>query len=375
MRYNPDHCKRLKQIVEPLLLWYRKDHRQLPWRDNPSPYRVWVSEIMLQQTRVEAVKPYFERFLRELPTIQDLAECPEEKLLKLWEGLGYYSRVRNMQKCAQQVVSLYQGQFPADEALLKKLPGIGDYTAGAVASIAFDLPVPAVDGNVLRVLTRVLSCDEDITLPKTKETFRQLLLEVEPSPGAGDFNQSLMELGAMVCLPNGAPQCLVCPLSSLCQAHLEGKELLFPVKPPKKERKIQERTLFLFDCQIGTQQEKYTLLHQREAKGVLAGMWEFPAEESALSKAQADCAAHKLCSLMGLDFEGIFLEKPSRHIFTHIEWKMSAWQVRAFAKTLPQNLPDGFLLVPVSQLGDTEQSNIALPSAFKAYRKRFVSSF
>ena len=141
-----------------------------------------------------------------------------------------------MQKCAQQVVSLYQGHFPADEALLKKLPGIGDYTAGAVASIAFDLPVPAVDGNVLRVLTRVLSCDEDITLPKTKETFRQLLLEVEPSPGAGDFNQSLMELGAMVCLPNGAPQCLVCPLSSLCQAHLEGKELLFPVKPPKKER-------------------------------------------------------------------------------------------------------------------------------------------
>ena len=198
--------ERLEQMVEPLLFWFSQSHRDLPWRREPSPYHVWISEVMLQQTRVEAVRPYYERFLAALPTVQALAGCPQEQLLKLWEGLGYYSRARNLQRAAQEIVRCYNGQLPASCDLLKKLPGIGDYTAGAIASIAFDLPVPAVDGNVLRVLTRVLACPDDIALPATKETFRQLLLPVEPTPGAGAFNQALMELGAVVCLPNSPPQ-------------------------------------------------------------------------------------------------------------------------------------------------------------------------
>ena len=229
--------ERLEQMVEPLLFWFSQSHRDLPWRREPSPYHVWVSEVMLQQTRVEAVRPYYERFLAALPTVQALAGCPQEQLLKLWEGLGYYSRARNLQRAAQEIVRCYNGQLPASCDLLKKLPGIGDYTAGAIASIAFDLPVPAVDGNVLRVLTRVLACPDDIALPATKEAFRQLLLPVEPTPGAGAFNQALMELGAVVCLPNSPPQCLVCPLQGLCLAHQQGRETDYPVKAPKKARR------------------------------------------------------------------------------------------------------------------------------------------
>lgn len=373
MKHIFDYNERLKQIVEPLLLWYRQSHRKLPWRENPSPYRVWVSEIMLQQTRVEAVKPYYERFLCELPTIQDLAACPEEKLLKLWEGLGYYSRVHNLQKGAQQVVSLYGGNLPANYALLKQIAGIGDYTAGAIASIAFDLPVPAVDGNVLRVLTRVLCCSDDISLSKTKESFRKLLLGVEPSPGAGDFNQSLMELGATVCLPNGAPQCLVCPLSALCAAHANGTELDFPVKAPKKERRIENRTLFLFHCMADN--IPYTLLHRRGEKGVLSKMWEFPAKESCLSEQEAASFAQNLSNNFGFFFEKITSAKDSRHIFTHIEWKMSAWIV--FAKiidiqSIQETLPQDFTLVPFSEIcADNKNSSVTIPSAFKAYRGFF----
>lgn len=189
----PNAQERLTQIVEPLLFWYQKNKRSLPWRDQPTPYRVWVSEIMLQQTRAEAVKPYFERFLSQLPSIQALASCPEDRLLKLWEGLGYYSRARNLQKAARLLVEQYGGQLPADYRQLTALPGIGDYTAGAIASIAFGIAVPAVDGNVLRVISRILCCGDDIGLPQTKQSFRQLLLPVVPQHSAGDFNQALME--------------------------------------------------------------------------------------------------------------------------------------------------------------------------------------
>ena len=214
----PNAQERLTQIVEPLLFWYQKNKRSLPWRDQPTPYRVWVSEIMLQQTRVEAVKPYFERFLSQLPSIEALASCPEDRLLKLWEGLGYYSRARNLQKAARLLVEQYGGQLPADYRQLTALPGIGDYTAGAIASIAFGIAVPAVDGNVLRVISRILCCGDDIGLPQTKQSFRQLLLPVVPQHSAGDFNQALMELGATVCLPSSA-RCLLCPLAALCRAH------------------------------------------------------------------------------------------------------------------------------------------------------------
>ena len=369
--------ERLKQIVEPLLSWYRLNKRSLPWRENVSPYRVWVSEIMLQQTRVEAVKPYFERFLSELPTIRALADCPEEKLLKLWEGLGYYSRVKNMQKAAKLIVGQYSETFPRDYEEIKSLPGIGDYTAGAIASIAFDLPVPAVDGNVLRVLTRTLLCGEDISSAKTKETFRQMLLQVEPSPGAGDFNQSLMELGATVCLPNGAPQCLLCPLNSICLAHLEKRETDFPVKPPKKPRKVQERTLFLFFLSFNdkTNGNVKTLLCRRSEKGVLSGMWEFPALESFCSQQQAEEFVQNLCEGWELQNLTLTSAKPSKHIFTHIEWKMNCFVVSARAtneQAISCLLPDHFLLADIRELDpDNSDSSIALPSAFQAYRPLF----
>ena len=355
----------LAQLPGLLLPWYDGGARVLPWREEPTPYRVWVSEIMLQQTRVEAVRPYYERFLEAFPTVEALAAAPEEKLLKMWEGLGYYNRARNLQRAAQQVVELYDGEVPASYEALRALPGVGDYTAGAIASIAFQLPVPAVDGNVLRVLTRVLACPDDIALPATKETFRQLLLPVEPTPGAGAFNQALMELGAVVCLPNSPPQCLVCPLQGLCLAHQQGCETDFPVKTPKKARRIEQRTLLLFSCT--SPEGKRILLHRRPEKGVLRGMWEFPALEGKLSQDDVLRQALQLVEPYGLFVHKIAPLRDAKHIFTHIEWQMSAWLLSAMADSLPETqaaLPEDFSLV--QRLAD-----ITLPSAFKAYRTVF----
>ena len=206
----------LKRIVEPLVQWYHENKRDLPWRKTKDPYRIWVSEIMLQQTRVEAVKPYYERFLLTLPTVKDLAEADEETILKLWEGLGYYSRVRNMQKAAIQVMEEHGGSFPADQKALLKLKGIGPYTAGAVGSIAFSLPIPAVDGNVLRVMSRITADAADISLQATKKEWEERLTEIMPTDCPGDMNQALMELGATVCLPNGTPKCGICPVRKYC---------------------------------------------------------------------------------------------------------------------------------------------------------------
>ena len=208
----------LAKIVEPLIEWYEKNHRILPWRASKNPYYIWISEIMLQQTRVEAVRPFFERFIKVLPKVEDVAVCPEEQLLKLWEGLGYYNRVRNIQKAAVRIVEEYGGRLPADYEKLKELPGIGNYTAGAVASIAYDLSVPAVDGNVLRVYARIMEDDSDILKQSVKTKVENEFLKVMPGSRSGTFNQALMELGAMVCVPNGAPKCDVCPVAEYCQA-------------------------------------------------------------------------------------------------------------------------------------------------------------
>lgn len=358
----PNAPERLTQIVEPLLFWYQKNKRSLPWRDQPTPYRVWVSEIMLQQTRVEAVKPYFERFLSQLPSIQALAACPEDRLLKLWEGLGYYSRARNLQKAARLLVEQYDGQLPADYRQLTGLPGIGDYTAGAIASIAFGIAVPAVDGNVLRVLSRILCCGDDISLPQTKHTFRQLLLPVVPQHSAGDFNQALMELGATVCLPSSA-RCLLCPLAALCRAHQEGCTQQYPVKAPKKARQIQQRTLFAILCQ--TAEGTFTLLHRRPDSGLLAGLWEIPSVEGALTEEQAQQAAAQLLEPFGLSVLSVQPQKPARHIFTHIEWQMSCLLVKTGDNTLSLSqidrlLPEDFLLTD-------RLDSVSLPSAFQSY--------
>ena len=369
--------KRLQQIVEPLLLWYHQNKRDLPWRQQVSPYRVWVSEIMLQQTRVEAVKPYFERFMQELPDVRALADCPEDRLLKLWEGLGYYSRARNLQKAARVLVEQYDAKLPANFEQLRALPGIGDYTAGAIASIAFDLPVPAVDGNVLRVLTRVLCCSDNISLEATKQQFRSLLAQVEPSHGAGAFNQSLMELGAIVCLPNSPPQCLMCPLQTLCLANQKGNQTDFPVKAPKKARRIEQRTLFIFSCDIDG--KSYTLLHRRPSKGVLRGLWEFPSVEGCLNCDDAFSAACSLADELGIFALKIQPAPSSRHIFTHIEWQMSAWEITAHASDFAQlsrQLPDDYRLVEIACLShDHPTSDVALPSAFAPWREMLLSTF
>lgn len=349
----------LQQIPEKLLTWYDQNARILPWREDPRPYRVWVSEIMLQQTRVEAVKPYFERFLKALPTVADLAKAPEEQLLKLWEGLGYYNRVRNLQRGAQAVMAEHGGVIPASFELLKTLPGIGEYTAGAIGSIAFQIKVPAVDGNVLRVISRVLWREDNILDVKVKRRIEGEIRGILPER-VGDFNQSLMELGATVCLPNGAPKCDECPLQKLCRAHLKGKEESLPVKGKAKKRKIENRTVFLLVC------DGRIALRKRPEKGLLAGLWELPSQEGSLEETDAI----KLLESWGIRLaEPLQKEKNAKHIFSHVEWHMMCW-----SGTAKQGCEAaGIVWASAEELKEM----FALPSAFKAYSpvvKRLLES-
>ncbi len=325
---NKNGSNKTEEIIPYLLHWYDYNRRILPWREEPTPYHVWVSEIMLQQTRVEAVRGYYDRFLASLPDVKALAEAEEEVLLKLWEGLGYYNRVRNMQKAAQIVVEQYDGEIPADYEAIRSLPGIGEYTAGAISSIAFGLPYPAVDGNVLRVLSRITGSEEDIAKEKTKQAVREDLLRIMPVR-SGDFNQSLMELGATVCLPNGKPLCDSCPVMHLCQAFHEGRETELPVKSGKKERRIEKRTVYLIFC------EEKILLHRREKKGLLAGLWEFPnalreGKKGGVTVSETEALRKALASAVP---EGTTLTiskgKKAKHIFSHIEWHMEGICIQA----------------------------------------------
>ena len=342
------------RAVQALLLWYQQNKRDLPWRHTSDPYRIWISEIMLQQTRVEAVKPYYARFLEAAPDARALAELPEEKLMKLWEGLGYYSRARNLQKAARAVVEQYGGTMPTTYEELLKLPGIGEYTAGAIASIAYGLRVPAVDGNVLRVLARVSGTDADITLAETKKEFRQRLACVVPVE-AGDFTQSLIELGATVCAPNREPMCDACPLRDSCVACKENKTDEIPVRSPKKPRRIEERTVFLI------RDGDRTALRKRPPKGLLSGLYELPNVEGHLSKDAV------LAHLRSLGFEPLRIQKieSAKHIFTHIEWHMIAYDVLITPEFDGLHGQSGMLLVPNRELHQT----YAIPSAFGAYVK------
>lgn len=341
------------EIIEPLLEWYDKNARILRWRSNPSPYYVWVSEIMLQQTRVEAVKAYFDRFIDTLPTIEDLAWAKEDKLLKLWEGLGYYNRVRNLQKAAITVVEEYNGQLPKDYDKLLKLSGIGSYTAGAIASIAYGIPVPAVDGNVLRVAKRIAGSYDDILKASVKKQLELDLREIMPSR-PGDFNQALMELGAMVCLPNGKPLCEQCPINKSCLAFKKDIMLEIPVKTPKKPRKIQEKTVLLLEYE-----GKYAL-HQRKKTGLLAGLWEFPNMEGKYSKEQLQVimreSNHLVCEIEALG--------EAKHIFSHIEWRMLGYHIKLEQKIYEEKL----IWVEKAVL----EQEYALPSAFQFYQKQIA---
>ena len=343
-------------IAQPLLHWFWANHRVLPFRSDPAPCHVWVSEIMLQQTRVAAAVPYYERFVQELPDIPALAACEEERLLKLWEGLGYYSRVRNLQKAARIVCEQYGGQLPGDLAALKKLPGIGDYTAGAIASIGFGIPAPAVDGNVLRVFARLYNDEGDIMQPAVKAATTQKVMAQQPAEAPGDFNQALMELGALVCTP-GQPDCAACPLQALCLGRQSGNPARLPQKAPKKARKKCELTLCLAQDAAGR-----WLLQKRGEQGVLAGLWQPPVlAEEALDEKKALAAAQKL-----LPAAVLLKEKPlkAKHIFTHLEWHMTAY-VMAAPCTPP---PEGCVWASPAQL----EQEYTLPGAFKTLRKRML---
>ena len=340
----------LEEIVVPLLEWYDKQKRTLPWRSKPTPYRVWVSEIMLQQTRVEAVKPYFERFMKALPTVRKLAACPEEELLKLWEGLGYYNRVRNMQKTAQILVQENKGELPAQFDELIKLPGIGKYTAGAISSIAFGIPVPAVDGNVLRVITRITADERDISKDSVKQSIARDIQEIIPMRRAGDFNQALIELGAIVCVPNGPAKCKECPVAHLCEAREKDIIMELPKKAPKKARTIENKTVLLI------KDGEKIAIRKRPKKGLLAGLYEFPNVEGHLSEDEV------LELVKSYDLAPLFIQKleDSKHIFTHKEWHMTGYAVRV--EELEEET-DGLLFVE----RETVEKEYPIPSAFGAY--------
>jgi len=300
----------LKQLPAALLPWYGKNKRDLPWRKDRDPYRVWLSEIMLQQTRVEAVKGYYARFLEALPTVEALADCDDDALHKLWEGLGYYSRVRNLKKAARQIVAM--GGFPKSHGEILALPGIGDYTAGAICSICYDLPEPAVDGNVLRVISRICNDATPIDLSARKKQVQKDLKAVYPAE-AGAFTQALMELGATVCGPNKKPDCQSCPCKDFCLGFREGTAEKLPVKSPRKLRRVEERTVFILSCD-----GNYALC-RRPDSGLLAGLWQFPDMTGKLTAEQALNEVEK----MGLKPKEIYRQVEKKHIFTHIEWHMT----------------------------------------------------
>ena len=342
----------LNRIAPPLLTWYDENRRILPWREKPEPYRVWVSEIMLQQTRVEAVKPYFARFMEHLPDVESLAAVEEDELLKLWEGLGYYSRARNLKTAAQQIVEQHGGKMPSEYHDLIKLKGIGSYTAGAISSIAFGHPVPAVDGNVLRVIMRLLADDSDISEASVRKRVEEDLKPVMPKDRPGDFNQALMELGATVCLPNGAPKCAECPWKTFCRAGIEESWQQYPKKAVKKPRTVEYRTILVI------RDGHRAVIRRRPNKGLLAGMYEFP---SLLGKASLDEVKDWL-SAQGVCAVRIEKLPESKHIFTHKEWHMTGYMV--LVDGLEPMHKDPSLMFVETQ--ETEEK-YPIPSAFSAY--------
>lgn len=341
----------LYEMRESLVEWFRKEKRDLPWRENPDPYRVWVSEIMLQQTRVEAVKPYYERFLKELPTVKHLAEAQEDKLLKLWEGLGYYNRVRNMQKAAQQIMIDYNGQFPETYEEIRTLKGIGNYTAGAISSFAYGIPEPAVDGNVLRVVTRLMADESDIMKQSTKTRIEEMLRTVIPGDAASDFNQGLIELGAIVCVPNGEPKCEVCPVAAYCKARKEEKTDRIPVKAKAKERRIEKKTVLIF------RDGEKIAISKRGKKGLLAGLYELQNEPGHLTIEEVTRFSKEI-GLMPIHIKEL---PQAKHIFSHVEWHMIGYEIRV--DELEKTNKKGLLFIHPEEI----LRDYPIPSAFDRY--------
>ncbi|MDO4619694.1 MAG: A/G-specific adenine glycosylase [Lachnospiraceae bacterium] len=349
-----------KEIAMPLVQWYQGNKRDLPWRHTADPYKIWVSEIMLQQTRVEAVRGYYDRFLSVLPDVASLAACEEDRLLKLWEGLGYYNRVRNMQKAARQIQQEEQGRFPENAAEIQKLPGIGSYTAGAVASIAFGERVPAVDGNVLRVYARLLALEDNILLPRVKkeaeEAFREVMKDLqEPEIYAGDFNQALIELGALVCVPDRAPHCDSCPLQPYCAAYKEEKTGVLPVRIGKQKRRVEKRTVLV--VRTGTE----ALIRKRPPKGLLASLYEFPNMEGHVNDAEAVAYVEE----NGYDALRIQRLPEAKHVFSHVEWQMIGYEIRIAP---PDEDRGAWICADLKEIEKT----YSIPSAFSAYTDKLL---
>ncbi len=342
----------LRPVIPALSAWYRANRKLLPWREDRNPYHIWVSEIMLQQTRIEAVIPYYRRFLENLPDISALAGCEDDLLMKLWEGLGYYSRVRNLRAAARKIMDEYGGEMPHSAAELRTLPGIGDYTAGAIASIAFGEPEPAVDGNVLRVIMRLTGAEYDIALPVTKKLVTHLLRDIYPvGEEAGEVTEGLMELGETVCIPNGEPRCRECPVKNICVANREQTWNRIPVKSAKKDRKTVDMTVLLL-----TSHDKIAI-EKRPEKGLLAGLWQFPNLEGHLNEQQL----RKVLAGRGIQAGEILPCGNATHIFTHLTWNMTGYRI-----TCDTTIPD-YLWIKKSEL----ESQYALPSAFRYYRSVF----
>lgn len=336
----------LAHLPEALLPWFELNKRDLPWRQDKEPYHIWLSEIMLQQTRVEAVKGYYSRFLQELPSVAALSACDDDRLHKLWEGLGYYSRVRNLKKAAAEIMSTYGGEFPRKYEDILALPGIGEYTAGAISSIAFGQRKAAVDGNVLRVYARLMSDDTPIDLPQQKKKVCRELEAVYPAQ-AGDFTQALMELGATLCGPNWAPRCEECPCRNFCRGHLEGTAEILPIKSPKKVKKQEKRTVFILEC--GGE----FALAKRPGNGLLASLWQFPDVQGQLAVFEAVAQAEA----WGLQVQDVRRQLERKHIFTHIVWEMTGFYMEVKEKC------DKFQWFTAGQIAE----NAALPTAYRQF--------
>ncbi len=339
--------RRMAAMPEPLLIWYASVRRELPWRVSPSPYRVWISEIMLQQTRIEVVRGYYERFLAAFPDVNALANAEETRVLKLWEGLGYYSRARNLMRAARVCRDEYGGELPQTYEELRSLPGVGPYTAGAIGSIALGLSVPAVDGNVFRVMMRYLADDSDISRTPVRRRTEERIQAILPPGQAGVFNQAIMELGETVCIPGGRPLCSSCPLAAYCLARKQGNPEAYPVRPVKKARAVEEKTILVLSCR-----GRYAI-RRRPEEGLLAGMYELPWLPGQRSRTEMEAWMAESSG------DGELTElAEARHIFSHIEWHMTGWRV-----DLTEEIPGEWFF----EDAETIRREYPLPAAFRAY--------
>lgn len=330
-----------------ILSWYKKSRREMPWREQPTPYRIWISEIMLQQTRVDTVIPYFNNFMARYPTVESLASSEENELMKYWEGLGYYSRIKNIRKTAIELVQNHQAKLPESFEELLKLKGIGEYTAGAIASEAFGEKVPAVDGNVFRVFARLTGFREDIREAKSQEKLKVAVRGVLPEKEIGDFNQGLIELGALICIPKGSPKCELCPVKEFCGSYRDNLQDEIPFRSKARKRTVQERTVFLIQCG-----DRFAV-RKREEGTLLEGLFEIPNREGFYTPEEAKSVVEE----MGFTVKDLHMIRDKKVVFTHIEWILQGYYFHVAEEN------DAFLFETKENL----LKNYALASAFIGY--------